>query len=404
MDGRGESARIKPTAVRYRLLFSLVLALAFVVVCRILLYVWMPDWTSDFDRLYASAAHLVRGENPYPPGTGSFPYPLPAVLLAVPFTAIPLNFARPIFDILIGWAFAFALWKYRGSYALLAVVSGAYLFAMASGQTTPLMVAASLVPALGFLLAVKPNTAGALWIARPSWMAIVGVSAFLAVSLVVLPSWPLDWWMAWPLDNTRWVPPILRPFGFVLLLAALRWRTPEARLILAIAFIPQTTLPYELVSLALIPANRLEMGIYVAGSWIAVAAADRLNLTPDLAEWAAIGWPVTLCAVYLPMLYLVLRPTLSLRFRRHSGGTSRKVKSGSKIEKERRRPHRLPDHELKVTVTTDGTDGVIVKVTHLPTQLSATESGTNRRVAERKAQDKLAAAVASSSKGMTEVK
>src|SRR6185436_9301034 len=116
---------------------------------------------------------------------------LPAVLLAVPFTAIPLWLARPLFDVLVGWAFVFALWKYRGPYALLALASGAYLFAMAQGQTTPLMVAASLIPALGFLFAVKPNTSGALWIARPSWLPILGVSLFLALSLAVQPTWPL---------------------------------------------------------------------------------------------------------------------------------------------------------------------------------------------------------------------
>jgi hypothetical protein len=369
----------KSAGVSHRLRF-LVLALAFVLGCRLLLYAWMPDRTSDFDLLYDAAVRLVRGENPYSPATQWFPYPLPAVLLAVPFTAIPLGLARPIFDVLVGWAFVFALWRCRGRYALLAVLSGAYLFAMWHGQTTPLMVAAILVPALGFLLAVKPDTSASLWIARPSWMAVVGVSLFLVLSLVVWPSWPRDWLMVLPPDNTQLLPPVLRRFGFVLLLAALRWRSPEGRLIFAIALIPQSTLPYELVSLALIPANRLEMGIYVAGTWIAVVAAGQLHVSQSMAEWTATGWPVTLCAVYLPMLYLVLR--------RQSGW------SGPKIGKDRRRAHRLADHELEVDVTTDGAGGVIVKVTHLPTQRFITESGQTRELAERKAHDRLAAILA----------
>jgi hypothetical protein len=186
--------------------------------------------------------------------------------------------------------------------------------------------------------------------------------------------------MALPPDTSTLVPPILRPFGFVLLLAALRWRSPEGRLILAIPFIPQTTLPYELVSLALIPATRLEMAIYVAGTWIVVVAADRLQLGQGLAEWMATGWPVTLCAVYLPMLYLVLR-----RQRGWSGPT---------IVKERRRPDRLPDEDLEVDGAPSDDGGAIVTVRHVPTQLSATESGPTRQAAERKAQDKLAAMVA----------
>jgi hypothetical protein len=362
-------------AVRYRPLF-LVLALGFVLGFRLLLYVWAPDRHTDFDLLYNAAVQLIRGENPYPIATR---YPLPAVLLAVPFTAIPLAPARLIFDVLVGWGFVYALWRYRGTFAILAVLSGAYLFAMLNGQTTPLMLAASLVPALGFLLAVKPNASAALWIARPSRIAVLGVSAFLLLSLLVLPSWPLDWWTALQQDNTDLVPPVLRPFGLVLLLAALRWRSPEGRLLLAIAFIPQNALPYELVLLALIPANLVEMGIYVAGSWIAVAVA---------ADQTTASWPATLGAVYLPMLYLVLRPVLSLSFLRRSS------KRGPKIEKDRRRPHRVPDHELKVDVTPNAAGGVIVKVTHLPTQLFTTESGQTREVAARKAHDKLAGILA----------
>jgi hypothetical protein len=371
-------AGTKSAAVSQSLVL-LVLALAFVVGARYLLYAWAPDRTSDFDFLYDAAARLVRGDNPYPTGMQRFPYPLPAVLLAVPFTAIPLGLARPLFDVLVGWAFVYALWKHRGPFALLAVVSGAYLYAMVNGQTTPLMAAASLIPALSFLLAARPNTSAALWIARPTWMALLTAGAFLIVSLVVLPSWPRDWWLALPADYKVLAPPILRPFGFVLLLAAIRWRSPEGRLIFTTAFIPQSSLPYELVSLALVPGNRLEMALYVAGSWIALVATDRLHVTQSMAEWTAIGWPVTLAAVYLPMLYLVIR--------------QQSTRSGPSNAKDRRRLHRLPDDDLQVDVWADDEGGVKVKVTHLPTQLSATESGPTRQVAERKAQDKLAAIV-----------
>ena len=374
-----KSERTKSPPQRQGILF-LVLALAFVLACRALLYLSVPDRSTDFDFLYDAAARLVRGDNPYPLDTGRVPYPLPAVLLAVPFTTIPLELARPVFDILVGWAFVYALWRDRGSYALLAVVSGAYLFAMAHGQTTPLVVAAILVPALGFLLAVRPNTAAPLWIARPSWITVLGAVVFVALSLAIRPSWPWDWWMALPPNPRELAPPLLRPFGFLLLLGALRWRLPEGRLILATAFAPQSTLPYELVPLALVPANRLEMALYVAGTWITVAAADRL-LGPDMAEWAAKGWPVTLGAVYLPMLYLVIR-------------RGQKRKTAPKIEKDRRRPNRLADEELKVDVSRNPSGGFTAKVTHLPTQQSDTESGPTREQAVRKAQDRLAAILA----------
>jgi hypothetical protein len=76
----------------------------------------------------------------------------------------------------------------------------------------------------------------------------------------------------------------------------------------------------------------------------------------------------------------------------------RRLQRGPRIEHERRRPHRLPDDELEVDVTTDGEGGVIVTVTHLPTQLFARESGQTRKDAERKAQEKLAAILATTSR------
>ncbi len=359
---------------------ALVVGLGVVLAGRLLASVWLSVPPGDFELLYAAAVRLFNGETAYPAGTQWLPYPLPAVLFVVPFTAVPVEIARPVFDILIGWAFVYALWKYRGPYALVALLSGAYLFALWHGQTTPLMVTASLVPAAGFLLAVRPNTSLALWAARPSWKTLLGMAVFLALTLVVWPSWPTDWLMAMPLDYSPWLPPILRPFGAILLLAALRWNLPEGRLIFATAFLPQTALPYELILLALIPATGREMSVYVVGSWIAVAdAAGALQLLGG-STWTMTGWPVTLCAVYFPMLYMVLRRPGS--------------KGGPWIGKERRRPHRLPDDELKVEVIVGDAGGFTATVTHVLTQHAMTETATTRRDAVRRAHDKLAALLA----------
>lgn len=305
--GQASTGASRTAGVRW-----LAIALAFVLTFRLVLYFLTPDFGTDFDLLYHAAEHLVRGVNPYPIATQWFPYPLfypiPAVLLAVPFTVLPVELARVVFDLIVGWVFAYALWRYRGPYALLAVLSGAYLFALRNGQTTPLMVGASLIPALGFLLAVKPNTSLALWVARPSRLAVYGGAAFLLLGLFVLPTWPRDWWMALQSENSHLLPPVLRPFGFLLLLAALRWRTPAGRLLLAIALIPQNTLPHELVSLALIPTTLLGMAIYAVGTWIAVGySAVGMHHATSIAQWTAMSWPSAFLAVHLPMLYLVLR-------------------------------------------------------------------------------------------------
>ena len=106
--------------------------------------------------------------------------------------------------------------------------------------------------------------------------------------------------------------PIMRPFGWLLLLAGLSWRTPEGRLLFVLAFIPQNTLPHELVPLAIIPANILEMSIYVAGSWVALAfTAAEQERASSIAALASTIWPTLLVSVCLPMLWLVLRRQLA---------------------------------------------------------------------------------------------
>jgi hypothetical protein len=280
---------------------------------RLALYATHPEFVTDFDILYHAAVHFLRGENPYPitHQWSYYPlyYPFPTVILAMPFSVLPLEQARAAFDITVGSLFVYALWRYRGSHALLAVASGAYLFALRNGQLTPLVVAAGLIPALGFLLVLKPNTGLAIWLWRPRRVAVLGGLVLLALSLVVLPSWPLDWWRALQVRNEHLVPPLLRPFGFLLLLAALRWRTAEGRLLLALAVIPQNVLPHELVPLALIPSNAVEMGIFVVGTWVTLLFAGRAWGIPDFTVPGlnAASWPAILLAVYLPMLYLVLK-------------------------------------------------------------------------------------------------
>jgi hypothetical protein len=362
----------------------LTLALVCVVGARLTLLFLRPEHSTDFDHLYQAAGRLLGGENPYPPGGVWSPlfYPLPAVLFSLPFTVLPLPIARAAVDILVGVAFAFALWKGRGPYALLAMLSGSYIAALYWGQTTPLVVAASLFPALGFLLAVKLNMGTALWLARPSRLAALGAAGFLLLSFLVFPSWPREWVRSILQQNQDLVPLIFRPFGFLLLLAAIRLRTAEGRLLFALALIPQNAMPFELLPLALIPSNAKEMGVYVVGTLLTLAPmAHGLDQGLSPAAMEAANWPWMLVAVYLPMLGIVLR-------------RGRADKVGPRIGKERRRANRLDDEELQVDATQRPGGGVVVKVTHRPTRLSSTESGENREQAERKAHDKLAAILA----------
>jgi hypothetical protein len=57
-------------------------------------------------------------------------------------------------------------------------------------------------------------------------------------------SWIIDWHT--PVDRIdHFTPYVLRPWGALLLLSVLRWRRPEARVLLAAALIPETAALYQ---------------------------------------------------------------------------------------------------------------------------------------------------------------
>jgi hypothetical protein len=93
----------------------------------------------------------------------------------------------------------------------------------------------------------------------------------------------------------------------VVLLALLRWRRPEARLLAVLALVPHIMTGYELVPLlALLPATLAEGLLLAAGSWIArfgfVHALPYMDL--NASYLAAGGW--TLWCVLIPATLMVL--------------------------------------------------------------------------------------------------
>ena len=91
------------------------------------------------------------------------------------------------------------------------------------------------------------------------------------------------------------------------MLALARWRRPEARLVFALACVPQTPLLYETVPLFLVPVTLAEGGALWLGSWIAALAVSAHGpYDSDAARFAvsskAIGW-----CLYLPCVLMILR-------------------------------------------------------------------------------------------------
>jgi len=262
---------------------------------------------SDWDPTFAGTLALLRGEGPYqaiqvPPWPNWLLYPLPALLLTIPFTVIPLFWARGIFAAVGTAAFTYVVTR-RGRWTLYFLISGAMLWSWVDVQWAPLLIAAALTPALSWILAVKPTAGFALWSAWPNRIAVIGGLLFLGVSLLLRPGWIPEWRDA--VTRTPHLPSLLRPGGFLLLLGLLRWRRPEGRLLACLAVIPQTTALYETLPLALVCRNRPQAAAFAS---LTIVAHLLFQLGPQGA-WpigAGYQWWVLLLLVYLPALGLVL--------------------------------------------------------------------------------------------------
>jgi hypothetical protein len=218
-----------------------------------------PGSGGDFFFVWSSARTLLAGKNPYHtipvgpenPGNDVLQYPLPALLLIAPLAWLPVALAGGLF---IGIASAFLAYALtRDGFHRLPMFMGApFLMAVSLGQWSPLVTAAALESNLSFVFAAKPNLGAPAWLYRPNVRAIVLGLAIIVLSLAVLPSWPMDWYHNISSRPEKFSP-IRTMVGPLLLLALIKWRKPEARLLVAMACVPQAMFFYDQLILGLIP-------------------------------------------------------------------------------------------------------------------------------------------------------
>jgi hypothetical protein len=269
-----------------------------------------PPSTSDFEPLWVAARALQAGQDPYAvvPTTGTrYPlyYPLPAVLISWPLGLLDFAWARVLWAALGAALFVLAALRYRRG-LLPALLSASFLNAVIQGQWSPLLTAAVALPSLSWIWAAKPSVGAALFAAYPRRRAVLGGLLLVALAFLVLPAWPMRWLEA--LRETNHVAPIARPGGIVLLLAVLRWRIPEGRLLAGMACVPQTIGLYEALPLFLIPRNRWQGYGLVGLSYIAAFAQSLLVPRLPGVSWETTNaerWPFAFWLLYLPALVIL---------------------------------------------------------------------------------------------------
>lgn len=270
-----------------------------------------PASTSDFEQFWIGARALMQGLDPYVvvPATSSthYPlyYPLPAVLITLPLGLLPFPLAISLWAAVGAAVFVVAALRYRRG-LLPALLSACFLHAIILGQWAPLLTAAVALPTLSWLWVAKPSVGLAFFVGYPHRRAVVGGLLLVGLAFLVRPGWLGDWLGA--LRENVHTAPIMRPGGVVLLLALLRWRRPEARVLAALACVPQTIVLYEGLPLFLIPRTRRQGYCLAVLSYVA-AFGELLVPRREGVAWVgtvAERWPLYFCFLYLPALAMVL--------------------------------------------------------------------------------------------------
>jgi hypothetical protein len=279
----------------------------------------VPDLINDQAQVWVAARELAQGHDPYAHiGPGRewpiiFPlyYPLTAPLILWPLKDATPRAAHIVFVMLS--AFVLALAVTQDSWLRLPLfLSPAFIACAKVAQWTPLLGAVIWFPWLGFVLAAKPNAAMVVLAASRSWRAAIGAGlGALLLTLISLALWP-GWFGTWratvgSADPAVFVPTVLMPGGLLLLLAMLRWRRWEGRLLLAMALIPQTPGPISVLLLLLIPGTLrgvVVLSLLTAAPFFLVPTSEAFATFAAYVRSVGI---VALWSVYLPALFIVLR-------------------------------------------------------------------------------------------------
>jgi len=287
------------------------------------------QYLTDFDPLYGAAKVLLAGGDPYAavgPGAAAvrFPFPLyfplPALLLVAPLTALPMVLAGAIF---VGCSTAALTWALSDESAgapfrdrVFLYLSLAFLSAVFSGQWSMALTAGALMPrAFGVSFAAKPTLGAAMWLYRGDWRAVIAPAALTLLSLVVMPDWPARWLGA--LRGGYHPVAAFVPGGALVLFALRRWRRGEARMLAGLSLVPQTFIAHGCLPLFLCARTTRENAVLAALVTIVTAIGGALTrgLTPSydagggtfIRAQMAVMAPLIVWGVYIPCAWMVTR-------------------------------------------------------------------------------------------------
>jgi len=275
-----------------------------------------PGHRPDFTQAWFGAQTLLDGRNPYDligPGLEfewEYPllYPATSLVASIPFTILSLKAATILFIAVSTFLLAYGI-TVDSWHRLPLFPSAAFVDSLHTAQWTIVLTAAVFLPWLCSLAAAKPQNGLAILASATSRVAIIagalGAVVMLGLSLVLLPGWVSDWL---PLVRSadHMMPAIAGPIGFIIPVVMLRWRRPEAWLVMLTACLPQTFSWYSALILLSTAATYREACVLSLISTLGfVLTVIAIDANP--AGLPRVMWAIFLCTTYLPVIVAILR-------------------------------------------------------------------------------------------------
>ena len=186
------------------------------------------DWVGDIGPPIVGVKLYLDGVSPYAfslrEGAITL-YPFTTSVVLSPFLLIPTVLWAPLFSSLTTALLAFGIVSKGRPWQLLALLSPCYMTAMHSVQWSPVLTASLMLPLLLPLAVVKPQI-GLVLAASGEWRPVpIGIAiGIVALSIALLPTWPLAWIAQGNLELYAGTAPFTIVPGFLLLSSGFLWR------------------------------------------------------------------------------------------------------------------------------------------------------------------------------------
>jgi hypothetical protein len=249
----------------------------------------------DFGWSVHLAQRFLARQNPY--DTPLEQYPFTAAQFAFPFVRLRPEVAAGVFYGLSSFLLALGLTR-NGYHRLLIFLAYPYWVGLVTVQWCTVITAAAFFPLLLPVTMAKPQVGLPVFLTRLTLRGFLACVAVGLLSLILLPRWPLMW--MGQLGYYQHFFAVLVLPGPLILLAVLRYRDRDARLLLITSVMPQRWF-FDSFILWLIPQARGEILVTVCFSW----AAGIWRWYHQPTSFTQVGRWIVL-STYLPMLALVL--------------------------------------------------------------------------------------------------